>query len=175
MKWSIRKKVFLLFTAFAALMVLLGILSNALLLERYSIARNRVILRVAANRIERLVSAGQSDWEEQLLELDRTYGIGIRISDSDYNLVYSSAAVAKGADVKKLPKEIREFLASKKWVLRRDHSDVTVNDYGNESLVYARKLDNGNFLIFHRQAANQPAAKPSGHCRRPGIGSFAGR
>ena len=150
MKWSIRKKVFLLFTAFAALMVLLGILSNALLLERYSIARNRVILRVAANRIERLVSAGQSDWEEQLLELDRTYGIGIRISDSDYNLVYSSAAVAKGADVKKLPKEIREFLASKKWVLRRDHSDVTVNDYGNESLVYARKLDNGNFLILSK-------------------------
>lgn len=149
MKWSIRKKVFLLFTAFAALMVLLGILSNALLLERYSIARNRVILRVASNRIERLVLAGKSDWEEQLLELDRTYGIGIRISDSDYNLVYSSAAVAKGTDVKKIPKEIREFLASQRW-RRRDHSDVTVNDYGNESLIYARKLDNGNFLILSK-------------------------
>lgn len=150
MKWSIRKKVFLLFTAFAALMVLLGILSNALLLERYSIARNRVILRVASNRIERLILAGKSDWEEQLLELDRTYGIGIRISDSDYNLVYSSAAVAKGTDVKKLPKEIREFLASQRWLLRRDHSNVTVNDYGNESLIYARKLDNGNFLILSK-------------------------
>jgi signal transduction histidine kinase len=150
MKWSIRKKVFLLFTAFAALMVLLGILSNALLLERYSIARNRVILRVASNRIERLVLAGKSDWEEQLLELDRNYGIGIRISDSDYNVVYSSSAVAKGTDAKKISKEIREFLSSQKWLLRRDHSDVTVNDYGNENLIYARKLDNGNFLILSK-------------------------
>ena len=150
MKWSIRKKVFLLFTAFAALMVLLGILSNALLLERYSIARNRVILRVASNRIERLILSGGDDWEAQLLELDRTYGIGIRISDSDYSVVYSSAAEAKGVDRKKLPKEIRAFLDSKRWLLRRDHSDVTVNDYGNENLVYARKLDNGNFLILSK-------------------------
>ena len=150
MKWSIRKKVFLLFTAFAALMVLLGILSNALLLEQYSIARNRVILRVASNRIERLVLSGKEDWEAQLLELDRTYGIGIRISDSEYNVLYSSSAAAKGTDTKKLPKEIREFLASKKWLLRRNQSDVTVNDYGNESLIYARKLDNGNFLILSK-------------------------
>ena len=150
MRWSIRKKVFLLFTAFAALMVLLGILSNALFLERYSIARNRVTLRIASNRIERLLLSGQSDWEAQLLELDRTYGIGIRISDSDYNVVYSSAAAAKGVDTKKLPKDIRAFLDSKRWVLRRDHADVTVNDYGNESLIYARKLDNGNFLILSK-------------------------
>ncbi len=150
MKWSIRKKVFLLFTAFAALMVLLGILSNALLLERYSIARNRVILRVASNRIERLILSGKEDWEAQLLELDRTYGIGIRISDSENSVVYSSAAEAKGVDRKKLPKEIRAFLASKKWTVRRDHADVTVNDYGNENLIYARKLDNGNFLILSK-------------------------
>jgi len=150
MKWSIRKKVFLLFTAFAALMVLIGILSNALFLERYSIARNRVTLRIASNRIERLILSGEDDWEEQLLELDRTYGIGIRIADSDYNLVYSSAAAAKGTDVKKIPKEIREFLNSKKWLVRRDHADVTVNDYGNPNLIYARRLDNGNFLILSK-------------------------
>lgn len=149
MKWTIRKKVFLLFTAFAVAMVLVGILCNVLLLERYYVVRNRVLLRAVSTRVERLIGQ-DSDWETQLLEIDRVYGIGIRVASPNFKVSYSSFATAKSADAAKLPKEIRTFLAAKEGRWKRDQTDIVVNDSGNPNLIYARRLANGDYLILSK-------------------------
>ncbi len=148
MKLSIRMKVFLLLSAFVAVLVIAGVACNALLLERFYVSQNRALLRSVANEAERVLRTAGEDLDSALIQLDRDNGTGIRIVNVKYKVLASSFAAVKGVSTGKLPKNIQEALTPETDGTLRETITVVVNENGNPNIVYARSVSGGRYLIL---------------------------
>lgn len=148
MKLSIRMKVFLLLSAFVAVLVIAGVACNALLLERFYVSQNRALLRSVANEAERVLRTAGEDLDSALIQIDRDNGIGIRIVNEKYKVLASSFAAVKGASMGKLPKNIQEALTPETDGTLRETITVVVNENGNPNIVYARSVSGGRYLVL---------------------------
>lgn len=149
---TIRTKLALFFTGFSVLLVLAGILMNALFLESFYILRNRRLLSDMADRVAMEYARDRRSAGTFIEALDRSDGVNIVITDSARKILLDSLPRSPGTEASRLPSEIEPLftapaLSRPGGVLYRRVSEPADQP---AKLVYIKQTEAGGFIILRK-------------------------
>lgn len=152
MRHSIRTKLFLVFSGFMAVFVLLGALFNILLSESFYIYKNKDIFIETGKNIADEYSLNKDNIESYIESVDREDGVSVVITSKSQTILFSSYSKRQTDSGSKLPKELEDYLAENQKDIDTSYAYGVVEKKTDQEpkLAYVKKLSDGGFLIMTR-------------------------
>lgn len=146
MNKSIRKNLFYMLVFFMVSFVVCGIIFNIFFLEKYYIYKNRDVFDATASNIEVIIK--ESNLQEQLLEIDRSQGISVVITDESFKVIISSSGQVKNNNLQ-IPKEIKDLISNYNKSIKDDPIYRTTEKRADKpKLTYIAQTVDGKYIIL---------------------------
>lgn len=149
---TIRTKLFLLFAIFMVLLVLCGILLNALFLQKYYIYKNKNIFVETGKRIDDEFINNRNNIEYYINQIDRLEGISCTIADRNSNAIFNSFPEKSGRDPARLPGEIEQLIRDNDEKLFNGNIYTVVEKNNDQApkLVFVSRMGSGDLIILRK-------------------------
>lgn len=146
MNKSIRKNLFYMLVFFMVSFVVCGIIFNIFFLEKYYIYKNRDVFDATASNIEVIIK--ESNLQEQLLEIDRSQGVSVVITDESFKVIISSSGQVKNNNLQ-IPKEIKDLISNYNKSIKDDPIYRTTEKRADKpKLTYIAQTVDGKYIIL---------------------------
>ncbi|WP_028828590.1 sensor histidine kinase [Proteocatella sphenisci] len=153
MRMNIRQKLFVVFVILIIMVVGVGSLLNALLLEKYYIKKNEAIFIKTAEVIQEELKKGSVDIDDLIQSIDRADNISIIIMNNNYEVLSTSYPRNLGIRDNVLNNEMRSVIRNG-GIRRGDGYIFKVmgkNDNQASALLFASQIQPDKIILMSKQ------------------------
>lgn len=147
---TIERKLLVVFVGFIVSIILMELITNNFLLEKYYINKNKEIFVDIANEIRTYYQEENlQDFEDYIISIDKEEGISVFVIDGDGNIQYTSR---KKRHLEEISKKLHEIALQNKdmqgytFGILEDSS----SHKSNYKITLTKRLEDGNYLILRK-------------------------
>lgn len=145
---KIRSKLFALFMLLIGFIVIIGVLTNVVLLEPYYIFQNKNQMKAISNEIENAFYFQKSDLSNVLQGIQAENGVNCLVYDPKTGIIYDPFPIKMQSKSNRLPKEYETFLKDPDsqyldWINEKSN-DAT------PKLMHMSKMQNGELILIKK-------------------------
>lgn len=146
---TIERKLLVVFGGFIIAIILVELITNNFLLEKYYINENKEIFVKIGNDISTYYNEKLEDFEEYITSVDKEEGVSVFVIDNTGNIQYTSRTRRSYDEISKKMREIALQNKDMKGYTFGVFED-TSSYKSNYKITLTKRLEDGNYLILRK-------------------------